>query len=162
MEMAEGTLPVWVILAIVGFIVLSFIAYSNYYLPKIDKLKAQCLKDKSARQRNNNILRLKRHIDEGNYSLMTFATYMVVSICFCIENYRNVFFGEHLLLSVLIVFGIWLAAAIVVVCIMTALMMTFQDNAIKDLKAYYHKHYGVTVVYITRDNEKEYYEYSEL
>ncbi len=160
--MTVSTLPVWAILTIIGFIALIIVASNNYHLSKMDKLRARCLMGKPAKQRNNNILSLKRFIGEEYYSLMAFAAYVVITICFCVENHRMILYGDHLVLRILISLSIWFALAIFVTCFMVALMMACQDNAIKDLKGYYQKHYGVTVVNIDKDDEEAYYEYSEL
>lgn len=160
--MTVSTLPVWVILAIVGFIALIVIASSNYHLSKMDKLRVRCLADKPAKRRNNNVLSLKRLVSEEYYSLMVFITYVVISICFCVENYEKILLGDYLFLGILIDLGIWFAIAIFVTCFMVALMMTCQKNAIKDLKEYYQRHYGVTVVNLDKSDVDAYHEYSEF
>ena len=161
--MTVSSLPVWVCLSILGFISLNFIAYINYHLSRMDRLRAQCLKDKPAKRRNNSVLRLDCRISENNYPWMAFALYVIVSICFLVENHDMMMSsGNHPVLGALIILGIWLFTAVVVVCIMTALMITCQENAIKDLKKYYERHFGVTVVNVDRTVEKEYYEYLEL
>ena len=90
---------------------------------------------------------------------MAFGFYVIISICFFVENREMVTSGDYLLLRILVGFGIWLVVAVVAVCIMTALMVACQQNAIKDMKRYYQKHFGVTVVNIDRSSEKEYHEY---
>lgn len=160
--MAVSTFPVWIILAVVGFIVLTIVAQNNYHLSRMDKLRARCLADKPAEQRNNNILTLKHYVDDERYARMAFALYAIVSVCFCLENREMIVGGKSMFLNILIVVVVWCILAIMVTCFITALMDTFQKNAVRDLKDYYQRHYGVTVVNVSREDEIAYREYSEL
>lgn len=159
MEMVEGTLPVWIILSVVGFLALNALAYFNYHLSKMDKMKARCLRKKPAEQRNNRVLRLERLVDERYYAWMVFILYTIISICFCVENHSTMLLGEYLFLKVLMGLCIWFVTAVAVSCFMVALMTVCQENAIRDLKNYYQRHFGVTVISVDRDDEREYYNY---
>ena len=157
--MTVSSLPIWVILSVVGMVALIVIAQINYYVPPMGKLRARCLVDKPAEQRNNSIIRLKRRIGEEYYPLIALVFYVVVSVCFCIENYKEMP-GGPLVFTIILGVIIWLLVAIVAVSFLAGLMKTWQENAVQDLKEYYNKHYGVTVLYLDKIHEEYYDELS--
>lgn len=157
--MAEGTLPVWVILSIIGGVIIIAVPSFNYYVPNMGKLRAQCLKDKSSKQRNNNIIRLKRRVDEYYYAWIVIIIYMVVSMSFCVENNKIILDSEHLFLRVLLGLGLWIVVGFILVVFLTALMSMCQEIAIKDLKDYYGARYKVAVLYLDKIDFDAYYEY---
>ncbi len=157
--MTVSTFPVWVILSVVFIVLLVIIANVNYYLPRMSKLRAKCVVDKSIRKRNNTVLRMKRRIDEDVYYLIAFLMYAIISICFLVENHGIFHLEDFLFFKVLGGFLAWLFSAMFIVSFVVAFMKLLQENAMKDLKSYYYNHYGVTIVYLHEHTEKEYQEF---
>ena len=158
--MAIGSFPVWIIVAVVGFIVLIALASLNWYLPRMSRLKAQVMSEKSTKRKNNYIVKLDRHIDDEKYPQLAFLLYVITSVCFFVENHETIFSGDYLLLRIMISLGIWLFFALVVVVFLVGLMGVVEYNSLKDVKKYYENRYGVIVTHLDDEDIEQYYELS--
>ena len=158
--MAESSLPLWVILSIVGLLFSILVGNINYYLPSVSKLKAECLRKKPPAQRNNYILNLKRRIDEEYYMYIAITIYVIVSLCFCIENRSMLFNGEFIVVRIFLAVVLWLVCALIATSVLTGLMTLCQEDAVQKLKNHYQRHYGVIVINLDKKDEKAYEELS--
>lgn len=156
--MAVSTLPMWVYFVIVGGLFLALVPNVNYYLTRMSKLKIQCLIDKPEEQKSSRTIKLQRRINEDNYPLLILVVYVIVSISFCVDNYKilNI---DPVIIRVLMGFFLWLMLGFVVLVIGTALMDLLQKRALEDLKTYYNSRHHITLISVDDDDMDEYYDY---
>ena len=159
--MTERTFEIWVVISFISIVAIVLFPYFNYYLSSMDKLRIKALKGKPEKQRNNNIIRLKQFIDTRIvFPWMAVYFYIVVLFpCFIVLGNR---ISDHLLFKI----GFWLVCIIIGFPItfsyMVSLLERIERDAIRDLKEYYRSRYEVTIVYIDKSFEKEYYDYTRI
>lgn len=146
--MTGGSLQIWMILLLGGILVGVVISVNNYYVPRYGEAKAKIMSQRPARERNNCIINISKRIDEEYFMLMTLLMYVLISMVFMIENRLWIVDQVgHNLLAWFFLFVFWLVMAFFTMIFCTAVMLRIEQNSKSELKEYYSKHYGVTLIY---------------